>query len=196
MKTIPISDHCIINRYSGFTNFCWYKFSWIGWKCDILWLISSFCYLSMKCTTIHSHSRDANFRGLAKMWYSLTFYFVVFFTCQWSAQPFSLKVCMHNSIWLILRYSLKPGQGSSWSWLYGSWIYNYQYLCNQCLSPLMLWVRISIMARCTSLCDKVCQWPPTGRWFSPGPPVSFVNKTDCHDITEILLKVVLNIIKQ
>jgi hypothetical protein len=24
----------------------------------------------------------------------------------------------------------------SWSWLYGSWIYN--YLCNQCLSPLKL----------------------------------------------------------
>jgi len=23
---------------------------------------------------------------------------------------------------------------SSWSWSYGSWIYN--YLCNQCLSPL------------------------------------------------------------
>jgi hypothetical protein len=32
------------------------------------------------------------------------------------------------------------------------------YLCNQCLSPLMLWVRISIRARCTTLCDKVCQW--------------------------------------
>ena len=30
-------------------------------------------------------------------------------------------------------------QGSSWSWSYGSWIYN--YLCNQCLSPLTLWVR-------------------------------------------------------
>ena len=26
----------------------------------------------------------------------------------------------------------------SWSWLYGSWIYNYP--CNQCLSPLRLWV--------------------------------------------------------
>jgi len=24
------------------------------------------------------------------------------------------------------------------SWSYGSWIYN--YLCNQCLSPLKLWV--------------------------------------------------------
>jgi hypothetical protein len=39
------------------------------------------------------------------------------------------------------------------------------------------------------------QWP-TGRWFSPGPPVSSTNKTDRHNITEILLKVVLNTIKQ
>jgi hypothetical protein len=36
----------------------------------------------------------------------------------------------------------------------------------------------------------------TGRWFSPGPPVSYTNKTDHHDITEILLKVALNTIKQ
>ena len=36
--------------------------------------------------------------------------------------------------------------GPSWPWSYGSWIYN--YLCNQCLSPLM-WVRISIRARWT-----------------------------------------------
>ena len=32
------------------------------------------------------------------------------------------------------------------------------------------------------------------RWFSPGTPVSFTNKTDRHDITEILLKVMLNTI--
>jgi len=32
-------------------------------------------------------------------------------------------------------------------WSYGSWIYN--YLCNQCLSPLRLWVWILLMARCT-----------------------------------------------
>jgi len=31
---------------------------------------------------------------------------------------------------------------------------------------------------------------------SPGPPVSFTNKTDHHDIAEILLKVALNTIKQ
>jgi hypothetical protein len=37
---------------------------------------------------------------------------------------------------------------SWWSWSYGSWIYN--YLCNQCLSPqLKMWVRITLMARCT-----------------------------------------------
>jgi len=32
--------------------------------------------------------------------------------------------------------------------------------------------------------------------FSPGPPVSSTNKTDCHNITEILLKVALNTNKQ
>jgi predicted component of type VI protein secretion system len=32
--------------------------------------------------------------------------------------------------------------------------------------------------------------------FSPGTPVSFTNKTNRHDITELLLKVVLNTINQ
>ena len=36
----------------------------------------------------------------------------------------------------------------------------------------------------------------TGRWFSPGLPVSSTNKTYRHDITEIVLKVALNTIKQ
>jgi hypothetical protein len=84
-------------------------------------------------------------------------------------------------------------KGPSWPRSYGSWIYN--YLCNQCLSPLMLLVRISIRARCTTWCDKVCQWLATGRWFSPSTLVSSTIKTDGHDITEILLKVALNTIK-
>jgi hypothetical protein len=33
-------------------------------------------------------------------------------------------------------------------------------------------------------------------WFSPCTPVSSTNKTDRHDITEILLKVALNTINQ
>ena len=46
----------------------------------------------------------------------------------------------------------------------------------------------------TLLCDKVCQGLVTGWWFSPGTPFSSTNKTDCHNITEILLKVGLNTI--
>ena len=54
---------------------------------------------------------------------------------------------------------------------YGSWMYN--YLCNQCISPLKLWVPIPFMARCTRykimfVCDlrqvsdilQVLRFPP------------------------------------
>ena len=36
----------------------------------------------------------------------------------------------------------------------------------------------------------------TDRWYSLGTPVSSTNKTDRHDITEILLKVALNTTKE
>jgi len=64
--------------------------------------------------------------------------------------------------------SLHIEKRMSWPWSYGSLIYN--YLCNRWLSPLMLWVRISTRARCTMLCDKVCQWLTTSRWLTPCPP--------------------------
>jgi hypothetical protein len=35
---------------------------------------------------------------------------------------------------------------------------------------------------------KVCQRLATGQWFSMCTPVSFTNKTDRHNIAEILLK--------
>ena len=86
--------------------------------------------------------------------------------------------------------------GLLWLWSYGSWIYN--YLCNQCLSPLSCefephswWVELD-----TTLCDKFCQWLETDRWFSLGTPVSSTNKIDCHNTTEILLKVAFNTIDQ
>jgi hypothetical protein len=40
----------------------------------------------------------------------------------------------------------------------------------------MLWVRISIRARCTTLCDKVYQWLAAGRWFSPGLSFSSIKQ--------------------
>jgi hypothetical protein len=43
-----------------------------------------------------------------------------------------------------------------------------------------------------TLCNKVCQWLTAGRWFSFGTPVFSTNKTNLHNITEILLKVALN----
>ena len=33
----------------------------------------------------------------------------------------------------------------------------YMYLCKRCPSPLILLVRIPLMARCKTLCDKVCR---------------------------------------
>jgi hypothetical protein len=47
-------------------------------------------------------------------------------------------------------------KGPSSPWSYGSWKCSWisNYLCNQCLSPLMLWAPISIRARCTILGDK------------------------------------------
>jgi len=51
------------------------------------------------------------------------------------------------------------------------WIYN--YLCNQCISPLKLLLWIPLMARCTLYNFViVCQWLAAGRWISPGTDVS------------------------
>jgi hypothetical protein len=47
-----------------------------------------------------------------------------------------------------------------------------------------------------ALCAKVCQWLVSDRWVSLGTLVYFINKTDRHDITEILLKVALNTTNQ
>jgi len=44
--------------------------------------------------------------------------------------------------------------------------------------------------------DKVYQLLAHGRWFSPGTPDSSTTKTGRHDISEILLKVALNIKNQ
>jgi hypothetical protein len=45
-----------------------------------------------------------------------------------------------------------------------------------------------------TLCDQVCAWLATGRWFSPGTPGSSTNTMDRHDRNEILLIVSFNTI--
>jgi hypothetical protein len=73
-------------------------------------------------------------------------------TCQ------NMEMCISN--WLkCYFFTLCRGP----SWLYGSWIYN--YLCNQCLSPLKLWVRTPFMVSCTQYNIMSDLWhktkPPT-----------------------------------
>ena len=64
----------------------------------------------------------------------------------------------------------------SWFLMWPSWSLDLQLpKCNQCLSPLTLWVQIPLVTCSRSV-------------------VSSTNKTDHHDITEILLKVSLNTI--
>ena len=77
-----------------------------------------------------------------------------------------------------------------------NYLVNFSLIHNSERSTLMLWVWTSLRRGVldTTLCDKVCQWLAADRWFSPGTSVSSTNKTDRHDITEILLKVVLNTI--
>jgi len=52
--------------------------------------------------------------------------------------------------------SSSPEQGPSWSWWYGSWIYD--YMCNQCLTQVTFWVRIPLWGciLVTTLCNTVC----------------------------------------
>ena len=114
----------------------------------------------------------------------------------------SISVCFNEPLYIFVSLERKKNskwvywrlwtmKGWLWSYVYGSWIYN--YLCNTCLSPLT-WVQIPFRRSAfdTTLCDEVCQWLLAGQWFSPGTLVSFTNKTYCHDITEILLKVALH----
>ena len=63
------------------------------------------------------------------------------------------------------------------------------------LWSINIWQTIKLQWRST-LCDKVCQLLTTGWWFSLGTTVSSTNKTYRYDITEILLKVVINTINQ
>jgi hypothetical protein len=52
----------------------------------------------------------------------------------------------------------------------------------------LFWFGLAYGANLQLYVIKFRQLFATGRWFSLGTPVSSTNKTDRHDITEILLK--------
>ena len=71
-------------------------------------------------------------------------------------------------------------------------------VCIQCLSPLMLWVRTSIRARCTTLCEKfVSDLRQAGGflWVLRFPPPIKLIAT-IYNVAVILSKVALNTIRQ
>ena len=72
------------------------------------------------------------------------------------------NICISNYEYLVLHNICEEFEDAkgmnvepSWALSYGRWIYN--YLCMQCISPLKLWVRISVMAKCTRY---------NNRWYS------------------------------
>ena len=56
------------------------------------------------------------------------------------------------------------------------------------------WVALNFLSKCIYNKLESCQWLVAGRLFSPGTPISSTNKTDRHDIIEIMFKVALNTI--
>jgi hypothetical protein len=108
---------------------------------------------------------------------------------------YSIVSCIYGS--RLIRYWSKKyilAKQTNTSWSYTSWIYN--SLWNQCLSPLMLWVLAPFVTKRTRYSIMWKNWSVTGLWFSLGILVSSTNATERHNITEILLKVALNTIKQ
>ena len=106
----------------------------------------------------------------------------------------SIKMCLYK-IYNPERVYCIEMRGLSWLWLNGSWIYN--YLCNQLPSPLIVVgsnpahgevhsIQIYVIKFVTDFRQiggflRVLQFPP---------PIQY----DRHEITDILLKVVLNTI--
>jgi hypothetical protein len=85
-----------------------------------------------------------------------------------------------------LWYSWKTDQshhclsGPSWSWPYGSWIYN--NISNQCISPLTLQVRIPLMRGVlhTTLCDNLRQVGGFFLVFRFPPPIKLNENKMSH----------------
>jgi hypothetical protein len=105
------------------------------------------------------------------------------------------KKCIYVHVKTVVYFKLWY-QVSLWSCSYDSWIYN--YLCNQCLSPLTLWIRIPLMARCTRyniMWQSLSVTCGRSVFFFTDTLVSSTNKTDRQSwYNWNLLKVVLNTI--
>jgi hypothetical protein len=125
--------------------------------------------------------------------------------CLWQAELIKIFRFDFETVWKCLyyreirklpngsfNYQLKLGPSLSWSIVVGfTTTYAISvYPHSRCEFKSRSWWSVLN----SILCDKVCQWLAAGWWFFAGTPVSSINKTDSHDINEILLKVALNTI--
>jgi hypothetical protein len=108
-------------------------------------------------TTMMVPSRDKNKKIETQNKYIITSKSLSIWSSVVSSSKYLVIVLFLNP--LSLGNSSTSSSSWSWScsWSYGSWIYN--YLCNQCLSPLKLRVQILFIARCTRY-NKSC-------WIDP-----------------------------
>jgi hypothetical protein len=123
------------------------------WMC-LLWVRIS---IRARCTTLCDKVCQffANFHGdLVVLWQK-----VCLFVCLmvFNATFNNISVI---SWWSVLLMDKTTDLSQVTDKLYHIMLAYHHWMC-------LLWVRISIRARCTTLCDKVCQWLVTGQWFCP-----------------------------
>ena len=130
-------------------------------KLYIKWLKNSVCLKIEVCAFFNQNPFDKIFLRKECHWSYSGVKFAYPSTkwishCKYRFVLYTVKdgMIFYSFLWLS-QSRLTLTDGVSWSWSYSSWIYN--YLCNQCLSPLMLWVLIPPKRGVpnTTLCDKV-----------------------------------------
>jgi hypothetical protein len=150
------------------------------------------CYFSYWIEIQDVHPSIILFRAAPNIrWPHLSLYAVCYIDICYM---FSTTTACSSIVLLLFRIFLT---GLSWPWLY-------VFLQLPLQSVHMITTKVvssndvhgEVVFDITTLCDKVCQWLVTDQWFYLGTMVSSINKTDRHDITEILLKVALNPINQ
>ena len=167
--------------------------------CDIVWIMSSFLWhcvdyviISMTLCGLCHNFYDIVWIMSLFLWHCVNYVIISVTLCELCHHFYDIVWIMSYFLWHSASYVIISMVLCEMCH-FCDIVYN--YLCNQCLSPLTMWVQTPLRRGVldTALCDKVCQWLVEGRWFSL---LSSTSKTDCHDISEILIKVVLNTINK
>jgi hypothetical protein len=101
--------------------------------------------------------------------------------------PYTFFVFEIRKLYPFIYYSVLYYKGPSWSWSNLVGLTNTYYICNQCLSPLTVWVRAPFMWGVfdTTLCDKVCQWRDRSV-FSPASSTQITDRQDLQCSSNIV----------